>query len=285
MKGIDHFSKGFNNMELKDNRKDDHNAECAFAKFLDRRFYPYVSKHMGYDRFMRETRVQEQCNGCDVMLFNESFDAELPLRIDEKASITYCNGRPLHTFLMELSCISQYDGKEYDGWFVNDKSITDMYALVTNIRANFIEYGEITEDSFDSATIMMVRKSVIMDYLAQRGLTIDVLKSLPSKLRKGNISHKWQNPTTGSFEWDFEFDVNTNLSTTPVSIKLNNGLLQRLCDYRFYVKNDDCMPIIQLPKIEENSDGLIYKYIKTMTDLKTEITQLKQLINTQLNNK
>lgn len=285
MKVIDHFSKGFNNIELRDNRKDDHNAECAFAKFLDRRFYPYVSKHMGYDRFMRETRVQEQCNGCDVMLFNESFDAELPLRIDEKASITYCNGRPLHTFLMELSCISQYDGKEYDGWFVNDKSITDMYALVTNIRANFIEYSDITEDSFDSATIMMVRKSVIMDYLAQRGLTIDVLKSLSSKLRKGDIPHKWQNPTTGSFEWDFEFDVNTNLSTSPVSIKLNNGLLQRLCDYRFYVKNDDCMPVMQLPKIEENYDGLLYKYARIVQSLKSEVDQLKLQFNAKLNHK
>lgn len=269
-------------MELKDNRKDDHNAEYAFAKFLDRRFYPYVSKHMGYDRFTRETRVQEQCNGCDVMLFNESFDAELPLRIDEKASITYCNGRPLHTFLMELSCISQYDGKEYDGWFINDKSNTDMYALVTNIRAEFIEYGEITENSFDSATIMLVRKAVIMEYLAEHGLTINVLRSLPSKLRKGLVSHKWQNPNNGSFDWDFEFDVNTNLSTAPVSIKLNNGLLQRLCDYRFYVTNDDYMPVMQLPKIEENCDGLLYKYARIAQSLKSEVDQLKSLVNAKL---
>lgn len=48
---------------------------------------------------------------------------------------------------------------------------------------------------------------------------------------------------------------------------------------------NDCIPVMQLPKIEENCDGLLYKYARIAQSLKSEVDQLKLLVNTKVNHK
>ena len=255
-------------MELKDNRAEDHNAERAFGTFLDESFYPDFTSWMGYSAFRRENSRREQLGGCDVMLFDDEPGGQTPLRLDEKASITYCNGRRLDTFLMELSCMRS-DGTTVDGWFLNPDAATDKYVLATDVRADFADYADITADSFLTATLMVLDRRKVADYLASRGLDKDALRLVAKQLRNGERGTAWQNPRNGSLEWDFSFDLNRRLSTQPVCVKLSNPLLYRLCDARYLVRNIRAKkvsrssrstrpPCVKLSKIPPNPEDVMH---------------------------
>lgn len=198
------------------NRKNDSVVEREIAKFLDEKLY---SNKDLFTEFVRTDDKEEQIKGSDLIL--STSDGVLYREvIDEKVAARYANTE-LNTFSLELSFIGR-NGDKRCGWFIDNTKITKYY-LFGWIKKADIPYNKecdrydtdlITKDNIKEIDWALVSRQKIMDFLEERGWTLDKLSLQDKKIREqGKVKTK-------EFINDVSFRYSDSYIEKPINILL-----------------------------------------------------------------
>ena len=163
----------------KTRRQRDEQDEKIVGQFLDTYFYPTWCSAIA-----RNTDRLTQIQGLDVTTLD---GANAVYKIDEKAATRWA-GRRLNTFAFEISAVNIF-GEVYKGWLLDDKSISDYLVIVwiDEINSETLQGAANITD----ATVALIRKSDLWNFLNYKGLTKEYLFSMGDYLRQmGMNSHK-----------------------------------------------------------------------------------------------
>lgn len=170
------------------NRKQDSAAEQALGQFLDRYFYPRLTKRADF-QWHRHADKETQIQGIDVdITFNSGSQRTRTLFVDEKAALQYVNSKRLKTFALELTFINS-SGIESDGWFINDSLKTEYYLLIwpkasiDGRPARASDLGRLSRDDFTQLLACFISKKRLTSWLADQGLDAGKLKEIAVELR------------------------------------------------------------------------------------------------------
>lgn len=164
-------------------RSKDEKDEKIVGKFLDNYFYPTFTTTVARN----EDRIT-QYQGLDVTATDSEGYA---YTIDEKAA-THWVGRNLQTFAHEVSSIN-VAGREYDGWLLDFHSASDYLVEVWVDDLNS-EDGKLNDyTNITDATIVLLKKSDLWNYLKHKNVSSHGLKELGEKLRNFNMSYEYYN--------------------------------------------------------------------------------------------
>lgn len=202
-------------MEI-NNRKNDSIVEREIAKFLDEKLY---SDKTLFKEFARTDDKEEQISGSDVVL--STSDGVLYRKVvDEKVAARYANTE-LNTFSLELSFIGR-NGDKRCGWFI-DSTKTTKYYLFGWIKKADIPYNKecnryntdlITKDNIKEIDWALVSRQKIMDFLEDKGWTLDRLALQDKKIREqGKVKTK-------EFINDVSFRYSDSYVEKPINILL-----------------------------------------------------------------
>jgi hypothetical protein len=166
-----------NGADYRTRRRKDEKDEAIVAQYLDKYFYPNWTTTS-----TRNTDKETQVAGLDITVVDFKGDE---ITIDEKAATRWI-GRSLTTFSHEISSID-VTGREYDGWLLDFDSASDYLLEVWIDDAkdtSLNDYKDITD-----ATIALVPKKNIWNYLKKRGIKSGKLKELGSEMRDRNMPY------------------------------------------------------------------------------------------------
>lgn len=206
------------------NRKNDSIVEREIAKFLDEKLY---SNKDLFAEFVRTDDKEEQIKGSDLIL--STSDGVLYREvIDEKVASRYANTE-LNTFSLELSFIGK-NGDKRCGWFIDNTKITKYY-LFGWIKKADIPYNKecdryntdlITKDNIKEIDWALVSRQKIMDFLEERGWTLDKLSLQDKKIREqGKVKTK-------EFINDVSFRYSDAYVEKPINILLKKDTFMKL---------------------------------------------------------
>lgn len=141
---------------------------------LDEEIYPYIFKN-----FDRKNDLKNQKLGIDIICNN--------VKIDEKAQIKYKNS-PLPTQAFEISFLSGRNNEERLGWFLNNDLETQVYAIISIVKADVKSQKESFKSSeqIEELEILYVSKKKLQKIILDK---IDRQKifSVAKKMRRKEI--------------------------------------------------------------------------------------------------
>ena len=168
------------------NRKNDMAVEREIALFFDKHLYSNTDL---FTEFIRTDSLNEQISGSDLLLSTKNNKLNRSI-VDEKVASRYAN-RDLKTFCLELSFIGR-GGKKRCGWLLDETTKTEYYLFGWILKADipYIE-GEkrydtdkITKDNIKSIQWALVKRSDIIEFLENKGWTLERLSEQAEKMRK-----------------------------------------------------------------------------------------------------
>ena len=158
-------------------RKKFEQMEEWYAAWMDKYFYPYISK-----AFKRNYDIETQKLGVDVLLTGGT----KAITIDEKASVMWCNCG-LNKYALELSFLTiDADTKEefeVDGWYLADGSISTHMALIFIDSATTVDGRVLTGSGITQATVSIIDKEKFQQILDGMGWTKNNLKKKSDMIR------------------------------------------------------------------------------------------------------
>lgn len=197
---------------------EDKRKEELFGTWLDDHFYIRMLRM--YKSITRNSDVALQKQGVDVIV--ETNDGKT-IYIDEKATLQYIN-KNIPTFAFEIR--NTTSGAQ--GWLYNPNYITDYYLLAwPNATDERIPDAE----SFFDTEIMSIKRSAVVQLLADNGLTeervLDLVQQYQSRLSE-----------TNKFEIAPGITLNFNqfLAEKPINVVVKKSLLSQYADYSTVVK-------------------------------------------------
>ena len=209
-------------------RKMDMQAESELAHFLDQFFYSRLVNSGELTSAERVSAADIQRMGVDVIAKKDHACAY----IDEKAQLYYIN-EGLPTFAFELSFL--FGEETRIGWFLNDELLTNRYFLLWP-HASTTDLCEITVDSFTVVYGLMIKKTVLLNYLESIGLAKQVLASFAHELRmngaKGRVS-------TGHEGVYFYVSESERYSEAPVNIVIAKRILDRYASAYYEIRPEE----------------------------------------------
>lgn len=209
---------------LKSDRKNDSKLEVIMQKFFN------LIYRINDISFERCTDTYKQRNGTDLIIHNNGKEVV----VDEKCATKYFD-RPLNTFSFELSAnyCDRYTGiakdERYDGWFVNEKNVSDMYAI-GYVRAISIE--EFQNGHIQSLECLFVPKNVLKQYILeiiQKEDIRDLERIFKEKIETGEVV---RNERTNRYTWQVAPDIRVvmsdNLAECPINIIVGKSILSKV---------------------------------------------------------
>lgn len=151
--------------------------ERWYAAWLDKYFYPYISKN-----FKRNYDTDTQKQGIDLFLTG----ATKGISIDEKASVLWCNcGLDKYSFELSLLALDAETNKPYElnGWYLTD-SISTHIAIVFIDSATTVESRQLTGSGITQATVVIIDKEKFQRKLDEMGWTKVNLKKKSDMIRE-----------------------------------------------------------------------------------------------------
>lgn len=168
-------------IDYRTRRTKDTNDEKIVGEFLDEYFYPTFSTTI-----TRNTDKRTQIKGLDLTVKNSE---GYTYTIDEKAATRWA-GRHLQTFAHEISAIN-ISGCSYDGWLLDFDSCSEYLVEVwvdeiSTIDGNLYEYSNISD-----ATIILIKKTDLWNYLKHKKISSVELKEIAEKLRNYQLPNDY----------------------------------------------------------------------------------------------
>lgn len=149
--------------------------EHIVANFLDTYYYPLWATSTE-----RCTDKDLQIAGLDITAKSDGYS----FTIDEKAATTWI-GRNLQTFAQEISSVNKA-GYTYDGWLLDFDSASDYLLEIWVDEVTTPDNKLHASEDITDATICLIRKKDLWNYLRSRNITSTALKEIGEGLR---LSH------------------------------------------------------------------------------------------------
>lgn len=203
--------------DYKTRRTKDEKDEKIVAQYLDKYFYPNWT--------MTSTRCTDkemQCEGLDITVVDSKGET---ITIDEKAATRWI-GRSLSTFSHEISSIDTA-GREYDGWLLDFKSKSEYLLEVWIDDAKDTKLNDYTD--ITDATIALVPKKNIWNYLRKNQITSSELKAVAEEMRTINKPYRYLK--------NFKLTQQTNQQEHAANILIpRNTIINLLSSYAVRIK-------------------------------------------------
>ena len=193
------------------NRSSDERKEMVIAKFLDTHFYCDAKN------FERVTDVNRQVQGTDVIFTMGGRQ----YNCDEKAATSWIN-KALNTFALELSCYNR-GGNLMTGWFLDSSKINDSFLFVWVDKATTDYLNSV--DEIKDIEIALVRKRDIMNYLTDKGWSVEKLMVKSQRLRSNPDEPKGDLKINGC-----RFVESPKLPEDPINVLIPRKELIRMSD-------------------------------------------------------
>lgn len=189
------------------NYRKDISKEEFLGNYLDT-VYPKLFDKTHYS-VKRINNLGLQHKGVDLLLEN----AKNKFYVDEKAQLDYLNVS-LKTFAFELSYLKFGGWRE--GWLFDNKKITEIYFLITEIK---VVNPENIYQGIQSLKITGIYRSRLLKHLEKIGLTKDRLLEIEKELRNSGLGGR-----TDIKELNSKIEGNVNLtlgkSEKPINLVL-----------------------------------------------------------------
>lgn len=203
--------------DYKTRRTKDEKDEKIVAQYLDKYFYPNWTMTS-----TRCTDKQMQCEGLDITVVDSNGEK---ITIDEKAATRWI-GRSLSTFSHEISSIDTV-GREYDGWLLDFKSKSEYLLEVWIDDAKDTKLNDYTD--ITDATIALVPKKNIWNYLRKNQITSSELKAVAEEMRTTNKPYRYLK--------NFKLTQQTNQQEHAANILIpRNTIINLLSSYAVRIK-------------------------------------------------
>ena len=201
-------------------RREDSNAEQAFARFLDKYFYPRY-----FDYAERMYGRGPQLSGIDVVAQKDG----ISYNIDEKAQLHYIN-KDLPTFAFELSSTRMSNGAVNQGWLLNGTLLTDKYLLLWPFaRTN--SFMGIQEEDFCAARFSLVDRAKLIHFLCQNGFSPDALEKDVARIRQEDMAGRVYSDNP-----DIYYYRSTQLDEGPINLVIKRKLIDSIADGSGYIQ-------------------------------------------------
>ncbi len=190
---------------------------------VERVIAQYLDEHLYNDgRFTRHDRTDgrdEQLSGSDIIISVPSLGIKDAV-VDEKA-ITHYMTRQLPTFALELSFLSQ-SGNVVEGWLTDSDKVTEYYLMMWPVATKrwSIEIQDIKYIDY-----MLVKRSDILNWLANQGYTIDKLKEKANIIRNTITENGAIDKIDGKDYW---FYLTTQLVECPINVVIRKKIYEKL---------------------------------------------------------
>lgn len=156
----------------------DQQIESFASEFLDNHFYSIFANKTTVTRY---DDTYHQFGGIDVSIGKINFD--------EKCKCYGCLNQVQQYVGFECS-IKNRGGYISDGWFLNDTLSTDYYSII-GLSSTVSTVNELTSETQLSAIdVLWIKKSDVIQYIADNNLTIDQLKQDVQEIRERGDSNK-----------------------------------------------------------------------------------------------
>ena len=216
-------------INMEDNKKKDMDVEGVVRDIV--RHFVWERNEL-FKKYIPTNDEETQKKGSDYVL--SDYAGKYPnLIVDEKAAFTYVNIY-LPTFAFE-SLFKNRIGKINDGWLINESNITDAYALVWLNEANVPkdpnrngrwDCSKITRKTIMEFEVVLILKKTILEYLASKGLTIDMIRKISYEMYEKKIPYHRFNGIK------FKYGTSRNDRETPVNVLIPRPILRELSIYK-----------------------------------------------------
>lgn len=220
-------------------RRYDQNCEAIISRYLDTYFYALYD-----DESERVYDKERQCMGADVIVNGRTF-------IDEKVKLY-----PLNVFIGRLAFELQSkdrSGNFIDGWFVNPKSITTHYNIVTAFTYGKKDRIE-TIDDIEYVNILVIPKKSIEHFVyghTHKWKLIEDVKRLRERTigadKGGKIRKHYSHGR-------FYLTKSTALYEEPINLCIERKTLKELNKVTEY-----CVTRIGLQKVAGGAEPIVLK--------------------------
>ena len=190
---------------------------------VERVIAQYLDEHLYNDgRFTRHDRTdgrEEQLSGSDIIISVPSLGIQNAV-VDEKA-ITHYMTKQLPTFALELSFLSQ-SGNIVEGWLTDTDKITEYYLMMWPVATKpwTIEIEDIKYIDY-----LLVKRSDILQWLANQGYTVDKLKEKAETIRNTITENGAIDKVSGKDYWFF---LTTKLAECPINVVIRRKIYESL---------------------------------------------------------
>ena len=226
-------------------REKDLIGESAIAAFMDNKFYACLhNKNDGQPViFERIKDKQRQVLGIDVYLKSCGKN----LYIDEKSTLHYIN-QGIKTFAFEINSLQGEDKHLSSGWLYNKALKTNYYNLLYPTARAIMKddtwvdkaFWEITEDDIFTIESIIIKRSKIINELANLGLSESVLFDYANNLRAQFSGTGKRYATILSFPGipDMKLIYSGQLVEEPVNLVLSKDYLKSIASGVFGINRD-----------------------------------------------
>ena len=192
----------------------DMRVERVIAQYLDTHLYNDVR----FTKHLRTDGREAQLSGSDIIISVPSLGINDAI-VDEKA-ITHYMMKPLPTFALELSFLSQ-NGNVVEGWLTDTKKETEYYLMmwIKATKSWNIEVEDIVQIEY-----MLVKRSDILNWLNQQGFSVEQLREKAKLIREKQIGGAIDK-VNGK---DFWFYLTTKLAECPINIVVRKKVYESL---------------------------------------------------------
>ena len=189
-------------------------VERVIAQYLDTHLYNDVR----FTKHLRTDGREAQLSGSDIIISVPSLGINDAI-VDEKA-ITHYMMKPLPTFALELSFLSQ-NGNVVEGWLTDTKKETEYYLMmwIKATKSWNIEVEDIVQIEY-----MLVKRSDILNWLNQQGFSVEQLREKAKLIREKQIGGAIDK-VNGK---DFWFYLTTKLAECPINIVVRKKVYESL---------------------------------------------------------
>lgn len=196
-------------------RNRDMHVERVIAQYLDTHLYNNGS----FSRCTRTNSIEEQLSGSDIVISVPSLNIKNAV-VDENA-ITHYMTKQLPTFALELSFLSN-NNNVMEGWLTDSTKTTEYYLLLWPLATKdwYIEIEDIK-----SIEYILVKRSDILQWLANQGYPIDKLKEKADIIRNTITENGAIDKVYGK---DFCFFLTTRLVEHPINIVIRKKIYEEL---------------------------------------------------------
>lgn len=205
------------------NRSIDSRGEAAISVFLDKYFYPELTKVGDINSFRRIYEKNAQKKGIDIILDDT-------IALDEKSQIYYIN-KPLNTFIFEISFFYKESKGYIDGWFVSENNETQVYLFLWINEARTNEVNRLVAEDFTSVEAMFIEKKRVKEYISSLGFSDAKLAEYANKMRENST-------TRMDINEDCHLTLSNKLEEKPINLVVNKEILEKLCKSSYIVGKD-----------------------------------------------
>ena len=190
---------------------------------VERVIAQYLDEHLYNDgRFTRHDRTdgrEEQLSGSDIIISVPSLGIQNAI-VDEKA-ITHYMIRQIPTFALELSFLSQ-SGNLVEGWLTDTDKVTEYYLMMWPLAS---KPWSIEIQDIKSIDYLLVKRSDILQWLANQGYTVDKLKEKAEQIRNTVTENGAIDKENGKDYWFF---LTTKLAECPINVVIRKKIYESL---------------------------------------------------------